>query len=74
MCFGDRFNNRNSNRELHSTKKEGDTHVILQSDNLCEGRPIERVIINHLPIHEIASHWALHSVELCNNLFTFQVV
>ena len=39
--------------------------------NLREG--IEKVILNQLPIHEIASHWVLHNTALCHNLFTFQV-
>ena len=34
---------------------------------------IEKVILNHLPTHEIASHWVLHNTELCHNLFTFVV-
>ena len=39
------------NRELQSAKKERDIHVFVR---LCDD--IDRVIINHLPIHEIASH------------------
>ena len=43
----------NSKEESPSAKKEGDIHVVL---HLCEN--IEIVIINHLPIYEITSHWA----------------
>ena len=69
MCLGASFDIRKRIVELQSTKKEGHTHVILQSRGICV-----KGLKYHLPIHEIASHWALHSTELCNNLFTFQVV
>ena len=68
MCLGDRFNHGNSDRELQSIKNEGDTHAFF---HLLED--IERVIINHLLIHGIASHWAPHNTDLRHNVFTFQV-
>ena len=68
ICLGDRFNNGKCiviENYSPPRKREIIPSSFTHIHNLHGG--IEKVILNHLPIHEIASHWVLHNTELCHN-------